>query len=505
MHNLRKLFFLFIILLFGCKKSEVQEANIDIPPDNIEYVNYVINPNGVALYKKAGDFKSKQVVVQRGESVEVFKERTNQGEIINVDGMEWTRVRYKGEELFYFGTSYVYRDDLNFRQMEIVFPDSSTERFAIVQKPDSYLYESPFADSKKLETLEVFSLLEILKASQPSEIDETTDSYFLDEPIWLEVKTNSNKIGFVNLGVARYRDKESAEFAIKKKQILERGFIQINRNSIVDSRLSSGYEKKILREQEFIPVYSSTMENKKRIYHFNFYLKTKKILHIPNEFHRLSEEDAKKGRLIWDTSRCVGTVSENQGTYFSNRYYSKYTFENTKYKGDHTPLEILYAKLSQENEGYDFRDFQLRPISIYKEGISYYKAKVYRKYQSPERREEKDAKYFVFKKIDGKYELVSDGIESLGVTEFVDLDKDGIDEMIILQRWRMVEYKSILALQNGVYQSIPQMGHEHGFTIEGHRIYLRGRKTDKNGNNGKDVKVEYKYSKGELIPLNENL
>jgi hypothetical protein len=494
-----------LFMVLNCKKSEVQEANIDIPPSSIEYVNYVINPNGVALYKKAGDFKSKQLVVPRGESVEVFKEKYRDVESINLDGMEWTRVRYKGEVFFYFGTSYVYRDDLNFRQMEIVFPGDSAERFAVVQKPDSYLYESPLADSKKLEKLELFSILEILKESQPTEFDAMTDSYYLDEPIWLEVKTSSNKIGFVNLGVARYREKAEAEFAIKKKQILDRGFIQINRKTVINSESSSAQELKILRKQEFIPVYSSTMENKKRVYHFNFYLKTKKVLHIPNEFHQLSDEDAKKGRWIWDSERSAGFVAKDQGMYFSNRDYSKYTFENTNYKGDHTPLEILYVKLSQENEGYDFKDFQLKSISIYKEGISYYKAKIYKKYQRPERREEQDAKYFIFKKIDGKYELVSDGIDSLGATEFVDLDNDGIDEMIVMQGWRMVEYKSIFALQNGVYQGIPQMGHEHGFIIQGHRIYLRGRKTDENGNNGKDVMVEYKYSKGELIPINENL
>lgn len=76
--------------------------------------------------------------------------------------------------------------------------------------------------------------------------------------------------------------------------------------------------------------------------------------------------------------------------------------------------------------------------------------------------------------------------------------------MIVLQRWRIVEYKSILALQNGVYQAIPQMNnHEHSFIIKGRRIYKIGRDTDENGNNGKDVKIEYKFFKGQLIPMKE--
>lgn len=480
------------------------ESDTDIDPIKIEYVNYVINPNGVTLYKKAGDFKSKQVVLPRGENIEVYLERVRQGEIIEIDGVEWTRVRYKGEDFFYIGTGYISREDANFKQMEIVSPDRSTERFAVVQKPDTYLFEFPFPDSKIIERLEAFSLLEILKASEPTEFDENTDRYFLDEPIWLEVKTSSNKIGFVNLGVARYREKEEAESAIKEKQILERGFIHISPKSILKTNSLTSQELKILNKQEFIPVYSSTMKNGKRNYHFSFYLKTNKILHKPNKFHQLSEEEAKKGRWTWDFTECAGSVSEEQGKYFSNREFSKYTFENTNYKGDYLPLKILYEKLSQENEGYDFRYFQLKPISIYKEGISYYKAKIYRKYQRPETREERDVRYFILKKIDGKYELISDEIESLGTTDFVDLDNDGIDEMIVLQRWRVVEYKSILALQNGVYQAIPQMNnHEHSFIIKGRRIYKIGRDTDENGNNGKDVKIEYKFFKGQLIPMKE--
>ncbi len=479
-----------IILELGCKKLE--EVNEDKPIEKIQYVNYIINPNGIAFYKKA-DLQSNKVFVPRGESVELYEESSFQ-----IEETYWTKVRYKGEELFYTNSNISDSDFIQMRNVD--FELGYSAKFGIVQKPDTYLYELPFADSKKMEKLELFALL-VIQNKGPSQFSKDGDTELWDEPAWLEVKTNSDKIGFVYEGVARYSEEGEAQSVAKSQGILERGFMQISPKSKMERGKESECDIRILKKEEFIPVKHSNLTDGKRNYHFDFYLKTKKELRKLYDYNKLTEKLVDVVGWRWNSEHCTGFIAEDQGVYFSNRQYTKYTFENTKYKGDFKPIEILYMKVSEENQGFDFKDFQFKPISINKNGISYYRASFYEGYQRPEKREGHESKYYIFKKTDGKYELVSNSIEPSSSVDFTDLDKDGIQEMIVTGSYRVTEYKSIYALQDGVYHVIPQMSdHENSFEIKGHRIFYIGRVTDDEGKNGKDVEIEYKYAKGQLVP-----
>lgn len=153
------------------------ESDTDIDPIKIEYVNYVINPNGVTLYKRLGTLNlNKWYCLEEKTSKYIWKEfdRVKLLKLTESNGLEFD---IKGRFLLYWHWLYKSRG-CKFQADGNCFSWSLYRKICGSPKAWYLFIWVSFSWFKNNRMVRSLFLLEILKASEPTEFDENTDRYF---------------------------------------------------------------------------------------------------------------------------------------------------------------------------------------------------------------------------------------------------------------------------------------------------------------------------------------
>ncbi len=423
--------------------------------DEIVSEAYVNNPNGLALYKIKGDLKSKEVVLNPEEKF-YFLEKSNE------DVKEsWRKVLYGGKELFAYSASYS-----RYGVYEYVKLDQEISRFGFPEK-EIALKETPFKNAKELEKIPAFSVVEILAFDRAYNIDSV-----------VKVKVSNDKIGFIDQEIKRYKTQLVAEKNAKSEISCQEGYFLVTTKEPV-----------ILDIESMLPIEKSKYEkimSQEKLFFIN---SSKKIDGIKYYFYKW---DMFTSSLLGDPSMLI---PEMNGKFLNEKEYTEYTIQNSNYKGDISIFEEI------KNKGMrwlNFKEFTLIKLpSNSKKNIDYLAV------VGIGDTEHKSS--YVIRQTGNKNSIAE--IESSYSIEVktLDIDKDGILEIISKGQSRGGAYFELFGMRNGKYELIaeflPDTEIKNDLIYAGHMFeeHFPRKSNAKPKIHSEGTKL--KYQKGKLIKI----
>lgn len=496
----------FLCFLQHCKKEEVKDASSDNNKEqnNTQAANpdyaIVLNQNGISFYQTALDMKSKIDSIPFGGKIIL----TN--EAINSESPEvgnWASATYNDKKGFvYSDASYSGRDWIQMNSFKVNNEKTNKEEpaYSIVQSTKAAVYDLPSTDSKKMEDIPQFSLVNVLSSAYfyDTFIQNNIDLEMGQDRIWYEISYN-NKKGYIFNSLNYPVTKELAESQLKDKVLSERGYFELTSkepklyNMDTKELFGSDYKIKILKENVFLDTTEARQINGEQVYLIYFSdkmsVKSKKKPKSPEE----------------DSTPYAAYISAKDGNYFSEEKYAEYTFENTKYKGDMSALKIFKQEFEKRGIHLNYLDFTVRKISednYPKE--TYYIATARVGNAGSDFNSSNGLRSIILKQTDGIYEPVSSSIYTSKPIQYKDLDGDGVVEIIVRTPNRGGDDTTIFGLKDGKYIAMSAILSQMGiYEIEIKGDKIRGKKwiTAPNGTDTKSETHIYKYEKGNFIEL----
>lgn len=455
------LIFTFLFSIFSLINAEPQT----------EKKAFLLNVNGIFIYK-AKDINQKMGNLNYQDEFFILE---------NANDEEWTKIR-KGKEFGFIRKSKSTSEEI------LLFDSPISKNYLVTRIPKNQILEQPFSDSKSLDALEKFSVLEILSYTLPFEHKKENL-----EQRWFEVKTKNRKIGYVKDIAVFYDSFEKAKSIAQKKQISLSGYALVSNpvyftepgGKEIESN-KRGFSKK----GEFIPVKES--QERKGVKYFYTSMRN------PSLSYKM--QATPKG---FQDNPFTGWISEMDAKFFTPGEFSQYTLRNSKYTGDKLLLEKIFA----QNE-----DLPLNYLNIYLNSIGDKKEKeksffsivsLYLGYVNSSGYGELEPQSFVVKKEKESYTVFAGNISNRGKFELFDLDQDGIPEIFSsmdTHSMSRVAFTSpaFYGYVNGAYIEIPLPGNFlDNYSIDEKFLYLNDREIS-----GKKVEQKkYKYLQGKFVEV----
>lgn len=482
---------IIIISLFFLGEISVEESEPNFNELEIESFAFVNNPNGIQLYNKAGDFKSKTNIIRYQDEFELYGSYGAE-----IKGKHWRKVKFQKKDF------YILEDE-----MYLQFENKESDEYALVQEKDLVVYEKPFKDSKIIGKLDQFSIV------NPLSLFRVYDSYMGSLEMegnqnqfntWYKVKTQKQLTGFILNGIGEpSTTKESIEEEKNKKVLNIKGYCELttkSQNFYMDEKLNNQLEdriKKIFQAKQFVSSDYSFEKNKVRYFHIHSFLQTKKTK---------SELDTDKKRMRegirskYNTENFEAYISEKQCKFYTAKEYSDYTATNSQFKGDKNAIYTMKKIFDQNNLYLDYTHFKLIPLNPKSSKFdSYFFAALPRKKKNNFKNYERA---ILLRKTKTDYEVASNSLYPY--LELIDIDKDGILELFVHAPMRadMSENELFIFLK-GKYVSINTVlpKNEQLNYFQDNEICVDKTIYDKDGQYQTTEQIRYKYYKGKLIKI----
>lgn len=401
-----KLIIIGIFLLstiLSCKLEEVYalDETEDTSTAEEQSDSYVIitNPNGILLYEKQFDLKSKRTVIPQGTKLYLDDAEYERG-----TNFYWAKTRYKKQTGFIL-SSFLETNYLNFSKIR------EETRYSLTQD-EIELKELPIFESKTISTIPIYSMVPILSVNGDSGRYSINDYDFeiskiavetegLEKKIirrkklpmpkfayravfsWEEIEWKSMK-GYIFSNSAQV-DSKDAGIEYSKKQVLKtRGYLQLadqTFNAYLDANLKDSIKIDLGSGKEILDTEFSFLINGKRFYKFDLNKLSKQLY-------------GKKSKNKFGYYNAF--VSEDEGKYFSEKEFSDSTLKNTKFKGDKTALLAMKREFDANKQFLNYIDFELKKIKLknkkknYYIGVAYYGA-----YQNLKERNDHDFEHAI--------------------------------------------------------------------------------------------------------------
>ena len=490
---LQKIAIILLSLLFLGEIS-VEESEPNFNELEIESFAFVNNPNGIQLYTKAGDFKSKTSIMRYQEEFELYG---SSGE--EIKGKSWRKVKFQKKEFFILES-----DEF------LLFEQKDNTEYALVQEKDLVVYEKPFKDAKVIGKLEQFDIVNTSGLSRlGSDFLSATEVEFGYNQLsaWYKV-TNSKQItGFILNGIGEISTIESIEQDKAKKALSIKGVCELtskSQNFYSDEKLNKQVEskvKKIFQAKSFVTSGYSFEKDKVRYFQVNTTVYTKKA-----KQKLISAKKANKKRKF---SRFIGKynaknfeayISEKDCKFFTDSEYSDYTASHSRFSGDRQAMYAMKRAFAENYFYLDYTDFKLIPLNPKSsKSDSYFLAII------PPQNLNSSLTYhkaILLAKKNGKYETVTNSLYPN--IDLIDIDKDGILELIVRAPMRGdTSDNNIFLFQKGNFVSINSIlpKHERFYYFQDNEIYVEKNIYNKDGKFMDTEEIKYKYQNRKLIKV----
>lgn len=493
-----------------CKKTEVLDAkqeplSTDVKPTDAsaEIISYAIvtNPNGIALYQTALDLKSKVESIPLGGKI-IFTSETINSQAEDVSN--WSPITYNGKKGYVYSVnSYTGTDWLSLYPLKANNDKTNKEEaaYSIIKSPNTPLYELPSVDSKKVDKVDQFTLVNVVASGSQYDpfISNNIDLEMgAGDRSWYEVSFNG-KQGFIFNTINYPITKSLAEEQAKDKILSEKGYFALTAkeptlyNADTKEPFGKEFKIKVLKENAFLDSTESRLIGGEQFY----------LIYLVD---KLSIKQKKKPKKSEDENTpYIAYISAKDGSYFSEQKFTDYTVANTKFKGDMNAITIMRSEFEKRDIFLNFLNFSLTKISSEsypKE--SYFIGSATVGNENNEFNGSGGIRSIILKQTDGVYEPVSGSIYTSRPIQYRDLDKDGIMEMVVRTPTRGGDEAVIYGLKDGKYVSfntvLSQMG-IYEIDIKGDKI--KGKKWITSPD-GKDTKAEihyFKYDHGNFIEV----
>ncbi len=455
-----------------------------------EFYAFVNNPNGIQLYSKVGDFKSKTKSMRYQDEFGLY------GSNEDINGKSWRRVKFQKKD-------YYISDPDGYLQFE----NGVSENYALVQEKSLILYEKPFKDARVIGKLEQFSIVNPVSLFRFH--DEYMGRFEMEGSLnqfntWHKIITSQQLTGFILNGIGEIYTLETMEENKSKKALNVKGVCEII------STASDFYSDEILKEQaddktkeifqkeKFLPTDYSFEKNKIRYYSINLTVYTKKT---PMELDKTDKNPFRNKRIKkYSIENYVAFISEKQCKFYSEREYSDYTASNSQFTGDKKAIFAMKQIFDRNNFYLDYTHFKLIPLNPESSKFDSYFVAVL-----PVSDKNDDGKYekaILLRKSKYDFQAVSHSLYP--DIKLVDIDKDGISELLVGVPMRAdLSDNELYIFQKGKYINIntilPKNEQFNAFhdnaILAGKSIY------DKDGQYESYEQVRYKYFKGKLIKI----
>ncbi|HRG44576.1 MAG TPA: hypothetical protein PLG41_00110 [Leptospiraceae bacterium] len=455
------LIFTFLFSIFSLINAETQT----------EKKAFLLNVNGIFIYK------TKDINQKVGNLIyqdEFFI-------LENANDEEWTKIR-KGKEFGFI------RKPKSTSEEILLFDSPISKNYLVTRISKNQILEQPFSDSKSLDALEKFSVLEILSYSLPFEHKKENL-----EQRWFEVKAKNHRVGFVKDVALFYDSLEKAMTVVQKKQISLSGYALVSNPIYLtepDGKVIETNKRGSSKKGEFIPVKES--QERKGVKYFYTSMRN------PSLSYKM--QATPKG---FQDKPFAGWISEKNVKYFTPGEFSQYTLRSSKYTGDKLLLEKIFAQ--NEDLPLNYLNVYLNPIGDKKEKEKslFSITSLYIGYVNSSGYGEIEPQSFVVKKEKESYTVFAGNISNRGKFEFFDLDHDGIPEIFSSMETNSMSRVAFTAPAfygyiNGAYIEIPLPGNFlDNYTIDEKFLYLNVRETS----NKKVDQKKYKYLQGKFVEV----
>ena len=443
--------FLFFLCVSHCKESlfgiqaELDENKVDTNLANNFNYAYVLNPNGISLYEKANDFKSKITDIPYGQKIIMTYEQVSGTEEVS----KWTSVSFNGKNGYVYSIEpYKDNDWIVLNPLEAYNENTKKNEpaFSIVQSPKTILYELPNLNAKQITELEQFTLVPILTSGSSFDIfiNNNIDLELGgNDRIWYEVLIGEQR-GFILNSINYPTTKVLAEEQANNKILNQKGYFLLTSQNpklfSMENKLAidKDYTVKIKSKSVFLNVSESRLINGDQVYLVNL-----------GEKISLKRKDKNKEE---DYPPYAAYISDKYGMFFTEQKFSDYTVANTRYKGDMNVIRIVREEFEKRGIYLNYLDFSVKKISDgkYSED-NFLIASAYTEYFENEISGKPNLRSIILKQTDGVYETVSGSIYTNNPIQYRDLDNDGTMEVMVKNPTRGRKETVIYGLKDGRY------------------------------------------------------
>ncbi|MBP7280588.1 MAG: hypothetical protein KBA66_03365 [Leptospiraceae bacterium] len=501
--------FLFIEFL-SCKipnsSQQVSPSNTETANTNITQVSdysIVTDPNGIAFYKSPMDLKSKSGILSSGAKYEYTSVVKQEPDAYDT----WKEIIHEGNNVWIIWNP-ILEDRLVLNFSNHISNETPLELGYVLTEKEMSILEFPFADAKQIEKVNSFT---ILKSSYYAEQRSHFKGYHeVDysnprKATWYEVITESGNKGYINdVNAAFYSEAQEAKSAANDKRIQKGGFLKLKNPKpklYFGDTLETFSSKVKIRFSKFIQefdIHSSLEKSGVRYYQ----LKNIESL-IKEEIIRITHNGKP---FPWKESdnNLDFYISEKDGIFYTEMEASRNTIENTSFKGDRSAIRVMQREYEENSLFLNYSKFKLKQIpNKLSDGDTYYIATAYLYLGHTPSNDEFDEanRRMILRRDKGVYKAVSSNLVSSIPLRILDLDKDGVYEIVTEEHWRMVNKRIIYGIKEGEtnYSIItPPHGNDIGAIDLNKGLIIAG--------NGLDVALKGNLKKGQYFnTAKENL
>ena len=327
---MKKFFFTFLILLLTATSHKPKETFKDT-------IFYVTDPNGIFLFSDPKDIRNRITAPYKTGLVSLGIEKFSIPTKNNEEEEKYF------EKFLYKQKIYYVEEDNSNKFIKLEPPNS--DLYTYTQVSNATIYSLPFKDSKVIQKLPEYSKLEVVSIFTDNFFTATLDQYRFNEFSWTEIRLPNNKSGFIlNKDILNIDSLDKIKLSLKNKMRDETGIFQVT------TEKPKFYEK--LEDLEKLN--SNHLEDKDHLPKQGMYAQVIRSLEIEGvRYYQIERLNLKHKRFMstldgkeLKESEIYFWISEKQGKYFSNREFTKHSFQNSKYKKDSYLFKIFEWKFS---------------------------------------------------------------------------------------------------------------------------------------------------------------
>ena len=512
MHYLSKNISTLVLITFlfteflSCKIPNILQkiipANTEAANTNITQISdysIVTDPNGITFYSKPLNLKSKSGVLSPGAKYQytsVVKQEPNASDT-------WKEIMYEGNKVWIIWNP-ILEDRLVLNFSTHISNETPLELGYVLTEKEIGILEFPFSDAKQIEKVNPFAILKSFYfAEQRSHFKGFHEVDFSNprKATWHEITTESGVRGYINdVDASFYSDLDKIKSAANDKRLQKVGFFKLKKSKAIlyygDSLKAFSSKVKV---NEF-GIDSSIEKSGIRYYRLSHtqYLMREKLIDITRNGKKIPWKETDEDLDFY--------ISEKDGIFYTEMEASRKTIDNTRFKGDKSAIRVMQREYEENSLFLNYSKFKLKQIpNKLSDGDTYYIATAYLYLgQTPSNDEFSGGnRRMILRKNKGKYQAVSSNLVSSIPLRILDLDKDGVYEIVTEEHWRMVNQRIIYGIKEGEtnYSIItPPHGYDIGAIDSEKGLVIAGVGLEAARKKDLDKGKVFQYNKGKLIP-----
>jgi hypothetical protein len=427
---------------------------------------FLMNPNGVIVFKTKSITKDRIGKVGYGDVV-----------LISIDAKDskWAEIKTDSFNGFIPANESIESEFL-------IFSKPPKASFGLIKSEKLKLLSKPFLDSTVTSELKQFDIIEILGENN------------VQNEIWVEVKTENGKEGFLKGEIDFYDSISLVKSAKERRQLVLSGYALVD-NPIYLQEPGKKLGNNQLQERGFSKKGEFVFINQSVEIDGIKYFQT--LMQNPARYYKMQADPGRYNDLP-----AIGWISEKNCKYYSFLEFTKYTIENSNFHGDKSLMEKV-AVLNKDSS-LNFLDFSIHRLTAANPATNpiFFTVKLATGYTNSSGFGHRETISLVGKEDNKKYTIFDGNIENRGIVEVLDLDGDGIPEfyshMNTNSMTRVLYTKPVIyGFKEGAYKEIPLPGKFlDNFEIDGNLLILNLR-----AKNGKLKQVKYKYQNAAFVEI----